>query len=426
VTVRRRALGPLVAAAIGLAGALAATLSLHGAAIRAIDRVLQERLTGAGEAAAALLAGGVPASDRLLAIMRANDLDGAYVIDRRLRVSADASGPSGRRADLLRLDPGRVERALGGAPSVAPGYTLGTLTVMTGTFPIRGGGDVTGVLVLEAGQAFVAPRAGIMRALALGVGLSLLSALGLAMAAARWSRAERERREATVRAAQGTALSRVAAMAAHEIRNPLGVIRGTVDLMRERAAATLTERDRRALDDIGEEVERLRRLTQDLVDLAADKPLALEPTLVGELLAEAARATEAAFPGVSVRCDFGALPPLQADPTRLRQVFVNLLANAAQAQRHGEIHVRAASDGRAVRVVVQDAGPGIPEDVGDRLFDLYFTTKSGGTGLGLAIARRFVERHGGTLVHLRDRKPGAAFEVALPVAPVKPRRIEEG
>jgi signal transduction histidine kinase len=203
------------------------------------------------------------------------------------------------------------------------------------------------------------------------------------------------------------------------------VIRGTVDLMRERAGPSLTERDRQGLDDIADEVERLRRLTQDLVDLSADRPIATTPTQVGDLLCDAARATEAAFPQVTVRCQMGQLPRVEADPSRLRQVFVNLLANAAQAQPQGEIQVRATGDRRGVSVIVQDHGPGIPDEIGDRVFDLYFTTKSGGTGLGLAIARRFVERHGGTLVHLRTPEPGAAFEVVLPLQPPRARTAAE-
>jgi signal transduction histidine kinase len=111
----------------------------------------------------------------------------------------------------------------------------------------------------------------------------------------------------------------------------------------------------------------------------------------------------------------------------LRQVFANLLTNAAQARPDGQIQIRATRDGEGVRIVVEDDGPGIPEEVGDRLFDLYFTTKSGGTGLGLAIARRFVERHGGTLVHLRERKPGAAFQVTLPTRlEARPQTAEGG
>jgi len=271
------------------------------------------------------------------------------------------------------------------------------------------------VLVLEAGRSFVAAHNSIARARTLGVSLSVLSALALAIMAARWNRIERERRSATARAARGETLSRVAAMAAHEIRNPLGVIRGTIDLMRERSGASFVERDRVALNDIAEEVERMRRLTQDLLDLSADRPLATTAVAIGDLLVEAARAAEAAFPRIKVRCALADLPSIEADAARLRQVFANLLANAAQAQREGEIFLQARTERSSLRITVQDHGPGIPEGVHERLFDLYFTTKSGGTGLGLAVARRLVERHGGTLAYQPQREPGATFEVSLPI-----------
>ena len=127
-------------------------------------------------------------------------------------------------------------------------------------------------------------------------------------------------------------------MAAHEIRNPLGVIRGTVDLMRERSATSLSERDLTALGDIGEEVERLRQLTQDLLDLSTDRPLSLAPVAVGDILAEVSHAAESPH---SLESAYGrdgdSLPPLEADGARLRQVFTNLLAIAAQAQKEGEV-----------------------------------------------------------------------------------------
>ena len=409
-------MAPLVAAAIGLVGALAATLSLHRAALSAVDRVLEERLTGAGESAASLLGDAEPTAARLHAVMRTNGLEGVYVLSRSLRVTADATGVAGRRADLLRLDLGRVEGAFSGRATIAPAYAFGNLTVLTGYFPIaRGDGAVSAVLVLEAGRSFVAAQTRITRARDLGVSLSIVSALALALVAARWSRVERERRAAAARAARGEALSRVAAMAAHEIRNPLGVIRGTVDLMRERSGASLVDRDRIALNDIAEEVERLRRLTQDLLDLSADRPLVSGPVAPGDLLGEAARAIEAAFPKIRVRCELAALPSIVADEARLRQVFANLLANAAQAQGEGEVFLHAKKDGSSIQITVRDQGPGIPQEVSDRLFDLYFTTKSGGTGLGLAVARRLVERHGGTLVYQSQQRPGATFEVTLPV-----------
>jgi two-component system OmpR family sensor kinase len=422
---RVRAVLPLFAAGIGLAGALAATIALYRAAQSAVDGVLEQRLRGAGEAATPLLGELGPTPGRLAALMLANELDSAYVLGPQLRMIADAHGRGGR-VDLLRLDIGRIKRAFAGEATVGRGYALGALEIMTGYFPIRGqsgqgGGSIPSVLALEAGQSFVAARAGIVRARNLGVALAVLCALGLALLAARWARAERAGSEAGARAARGEALSRMAAMAAHEIRNPLGVIRGTIDLMRERSGAILGERDREALNDIVHEVERLRRLTQDLTDLAADRPLDVQPIVLGDVIGEAARAAEAAFPNIKIRCDINVSAPVTVDAARLRQVLANLLVNAAHAQGHGEIRVRATQDAAVVRILIQDEGPGIPEGASERLFDLYFTTKSEGTGLGLAIARRLVEQHGGKLLHRPDLRPGTTFEIVLPAHPRQPR-----
>jgi signal transduction histidine kinase len=350
--------------------------------------------------------------------MRSNRLEAAYVVTPALRVAADAAGTAGRRADLLRVDARQVAAALGGAPTVVPGYAFGALTVMTGYFPVgRDAGGARSVLVLEAGQQFVAEQTRLGRARDVAVLLAVLSAMALAVLAGRFARAERARQQAAASAARGELLSRVAAMAAHEIRNPLGVIRGTIDLMRERNGATLGERDRQSLNDIAEEVERLRRLTQDLLSLASDRPLALAPSDLGALLAETARGTEAAFPGVQVLVGGDALPVIDVDPALLRQVFANLLSNAAQAQAAGAIAVHTGARADAVEIAVADRGPGIPADLGQRVFELYFTTKTGGTGLGLAIARRIVDRHGGTLTLGRSDGPGATFVVTLPRRP---------
>ena len=412
-----RALGPLGLATLGLVGALAATLALYRAGSAALEQALDARLRGAGESAALLLGDTPATSERLEALMRANAPDGVYVVDGTLAVPADATGPARRRVDLLRTDPEGVEVALAGQTRVGPGYAMGELQVTVGYFPVRGReGRVESVLVLEAGRAFSSAREALRRALWGGVALSAVGALALALVAARWLRDERERREAAARAARGETLTKMAAMAAHEIRNPLGVIRGTVELMRERSGTKLSERDKEALEDVLGEVERLRRLTEDLLDLSADRPLATQRVELAEVLEEAARATEAAFPGVKVRRGFSGLPPVEGDAGRLRQVFANLLQNAAQAQVEGEVRLAARADGSAVRVRVEDDGPGVPPEIRERLFDLFVTGKASGTGLGLALCRRLVERHGGTVALVPESRQGSTFEVRLPAA----------
>ena len=412
---RRRALAPLLAAALGLAGCLAITLFLHGAATTAVERAIDERLRGAGESAALLLSEGPVTQARLRGLMEANALDGAFVLEPSLSVLADATGPGGGRVNLLRVEPARVRQALGGEVNVAAGYRLGALTVATGYFPMRGAdGAVGAVLALEAGQAFTGAGQGLPRALALGVGLSLLSALALAVTAARWVEAERRQREDAAKAARGEALARMAAVAAHEIRNPLGVIRGTVELMRDRLGKTLGPRDTESLGDVLAEVERLNQLTQDFLDLSSERPLRVMELEPEPLLREASHATEVTFPGVKVTLTLGPLPPLQGDPGRLRQVLANLLTNAAQAQGQGVLELDARVEGAHLRVVVRDLGPGVPVELRERLFEPFVTGKANGTGLGLAVSRQIVHRHGGTL-KLLPSEQGSAFELRLPL-----------
>jgi two-component system, OmpR family, sensor kinase len=413
-----RGLFPLVAAVVGLCGSLAATLLLHQAASSALDRLLDERLRGAGESAALLMTGVAPSEEALRALMTANALDGAYAVDRSRTLLADASGAKGR-VDLLRVDPQRLERAFQGEASVAPTYSIGELTVASGYFPMRAsGGEVRAVLGLEAGLMFIEARRTLSRALAVGLVLSLVCALALAVVAVRWSAAEQARLQAAERAVQIETLRKMAAMAAHEIRNPLSIISGTVELMRERSKAALGERDRGSLESILGEVDRLRQLTDDFLDLSAARPLSLREVQLADLLEEVARATEAAFPGIQVRCEVNALPPVSADRGRLRQVFANLLTNAAQAQQTGELCVRANAQGGAVCVDVEDRGPGISPEVQARLFDPFVTTKARGTGLGLAISRQLVIRHGGNLSLVEGGPPGTTFRVQLPRAEV--------
>jgi signal transduction histidine kinase len=411
-----RALVPLLAAALALAGSLASTLFLFGAAQRGLDRVLEARLRGAGESTAILLAGRGPRAD-FSRLMRVNALDGASLVDRSLQLVADAGGRAGQRADLLRIDADRVGRAFEGEGFVGPGYSLGGLTVSSGYFPVRGAqGRVDAVLVLEAGESFLAARGDLSRARTAAVLLSIAAALGLGVLAWRWSAAERVRQKSAEQAARGESMSRMAAMVAHEVRNPLGIIRGTVDLMRERAGAELPAWQGESLDDLLGEVERMRRLTDDFLALGSpSRSLLLGPVDLGEVLTNAARGCEAGHRDVRVQCRFAELPKVAGDPGRLLQVFANLLANASQAIGSGEVELSAEASGGLARVRVHDDGPGLPAAVRERLFDPFVTTKAGGTGLGLTISKMLVEQHGGTLALADDGRPGTTFEVHLPV-----------
>lgn len=294
-------------------------------------------------------------------------------------------------------------------------FSVGDQSIATGYFPVRAAnGRISAVLALEAGQEFAAARGGLERALWVGLVLSAFVALVLTAAAFQWARSEAHRRDGAERAARGEALARMAAMVAHEVRNPLGIIRGAAELIQARSGSSLPAPDGEALRDVLEEVQRLNRLTEDFLDLAREPDFETTPVELGELASEAARALALAGEDLEVRVTVPTLR-VQADPGRLRQVFANLLGNACQAgARHVEILGRVA--GEEVVVEIRDDGPGIAAAVRPRLFDP-FASGRGSTGLGLAISRRIVDRHGGTLELKNDGRPGAAFELRLPLAP---------
>ena len=346
--------------------------------------------------------------------MRANGLEGAYVLSPELVILADANGPSGIHADLLRVDETRAREALAGRGTVAFAYAFRSVPIATGYFPIRGErGRVRAVLALEAGQEFARSRATLQRAAWIGVAVSAVGALALAAVALSWFRAEARRRREAQRAALGDALARMGAMVAHEIRNPLGIIRSAVELVRARSGGILPGEDREALDDVLGEVERLRIVAQDFLDLSREPSLSAVRVQLADVAGDAARALAAGHPSTSVSIR---LPPLavEVDPARIRQVFANLLLNAAQAGARN-VEVRGERRGGAAHIEVRDDGPGVSAGARARLFEPFATGRTDGTGLGLAISRRIVERHGGAL-RLLDGPGGAAFEIRLPLA----------
>ncbi|MBK8014471.1 MAG: sensor histidine kinase [Deltaproteobacteria bacterium] len=419
-----------------LAASLTTTTILYRAAADAVDRVLAERLLGAGESAVELLPQRLlekrsrPDREKLdpstnlepfVALARLKDvnvLDAVYIIDGHDIVVGDASGDAGRRINLLRVDRGRLDVARGGMASVGQSYRVGGVDMIAAYIPMKTAFDgVPNVLVLEAGERFSAPRRGLFPALMLGTGLSVAMSLLLGIALVRAHQADQAHAKSHALALRAEALAQMSATAAHEIRNPLGVIRGSVELMGERSGRSLTDRDNEALKEVLGEVDRLFRLTEDFLELSGHRPLAIAPIDLKQVVDEAAQAIEAAHSKVRVERRIDRLPVLSADRHRLRQVFENLLVNAVHAQgEEGIIVVEGEHRGGQIVVLVRDRGYGMDDVTKARLFEPYFTTKSSGTGLGLALSRRFVERHGGVL-DLVESQPGqgTVFAVRIPL-----------
>ncbi len=221
----------------------------------------------------------------------------------------------------------------------------------------------------------------------------------------------------------------IAAGIAHEVKNPLGGIRGAAELLEQRAD---DERTRRTAQVIVREVDRITGLVDELMVFARGEAVRFAPVNLHRVIDEVLElvASEPLAATVTFERVFDpSIPEISADAARLTQVFLNLVRNAVQALDGSggrlEITTRVklqhrliGTDGRPVptiEVVFRDDGPGISPEILDRLATPFFTTKSDGTGLGLAVSRHWLSLHGGRLGIESNPTGGACFRITLPL-----------
>lgn len=222
-----------------------------------------------------------------------------------------------------------------------------------------------------------------------------------------------------VRSNRLAAWAEMARMIAHEIKNPLTPIRLSVEHLREvwkRGSPDFERVLSECVGNILRQTEELRRAAAEFSDYARVPTLQIQPTDLTRILSESA-AAYAGAPGVrwSIKVEPGMVA--QADSRLLARVFSNLIGNAVEAVRGqgGEIRLTARRLDSRVIVTVEDSGPGVSPAILPRLFDPYFSTKSGGTGLGLAIAKRIVEEHGGSISAENREQGGFRVRFDLPL-----------
>lgn len=250
----------------------------------------------------------------------------------------------------------------------------------------------------------------------LGMGVVTLLAGYLA---ARLRRTGGELEVATKRAEEAerlAALGQLAAGLAHEIRNPLGSIRGSIELLR--TADGLSEEDRRLCEIIERETARLNDLIGDLLDLS--RPRAPEMLLVDLAMTARDVVTLAGKSGrggdVGLRYEGPRMAPVFADPAQMRQLVWNLVRNAVQASSAGDdvvVRVRSAGE-ESLALEIEDRGTGIAPEAKERLFDAFFSTRSHGVGIGLAVVKRIVDDHGFSVEVDSTAGRGTTFRILMP------------
>ena len=230
--------------------------------------------------------------------------------------------------------------------------------------------------------------------------------------AIRYEITDRKRSEERLREQEALArLGQMAAVVAHEVKNPIAGIRGALQVIGSRMAADA--RDKPIIGEIIARLDALNRIVQDLLVFARPRELRAEPTDLQSLVLTTVDhlKRDPALHALAIDVS-GQAGVVNVDAEQLQLAVQNVLMNAAQAMNGaGAIHVAIARDGGLWTISVADTGPGMPSDVRAKVFEPFFTTRSRGTGLGLPIARRVVEAHGGTIAV--DAAPGGGTVVSI-------------
>ncbi len=214
-----------------------------------------------------------------------------------------------------------------------------------------------------------------------------------------------------------SSLGEMAAGISHEIRNPLGIIRSSAELLKKKVAKVDPENS--IPDIIVEEASRLNRIITDFINYAKPRSPNIAACRVEEVIEKNITFLEAQIKaqGYVIKKNYqNSLPEIMADGTMLYQSFLNILINAMQSMPEGgRILVEVSSSDHLVTVHFDDEGQGIPNENLGKIWDPFFTTKEMGTGLGLGIVKNIVESHGGSIQIVNRPVRGTRVTVELPV-----------
>ncbi|MCP4675437.1 MAG: PAS domain-containing protein [Deltaproteobacteria bacterium] len=211
------------------------------------------------------------------------------------------------------------------------------------------------------------------------------------------------------------ALGELAASLAHEIRNPLGAISGSFQILR--GSTTLSDEDNTLADIISRELDRLARLINEMLEYARPKQTTVSNVNIGKLVEEVVgvflKGQETAGREVRTNID-GEIDPAEVDQGQVKQVLWNLLRNAVQATESGDLIEVVVRENRPFIIVeVYDTGKGIAAEEHDKIFDPFYSTRERGLGLGLALCQRIVDAHEGKLEAESREEGGSVFRVSL-------------
>ena len=204
-----------------------------------------------------------------------------------------------------------------------------------------------------------------------------------------------------------SSLGELSAGIAHELRNPLGVIAGYTKLLSKKLDSSLTP----TVDAISREIIVMDRIISDFLSFAKPAELNISDIDLKTIIENCVTAVTGERGNIKLNLDINGLPVIKGDEVFLRQAFTNLIQNAVEAMpQGGKLTINASSKGDFLDVAISDAGHGIAENIMDKIFLPFFTTKENGTGLGLAIVHKIVISHGGN-ISVESSEKGTTFRI---------------
>ncbi|HVP37139.1 MAG TPA: ATP-binding protein [Terriglobales bacterium] len=236
--------------------------------------------------------------------------------------------------------------------------------------------------------------------------------------------AERKRKEELKKAQQELiqankykVIGELAAGIAHEIRNPLGSIQGSLEILRKDYKAEDSKYE--FLNILLKEVARLNKVITDFLNYARPALPNLIETDINQMISETVLilSPQASKKGVGLKTELDkSLPRIKADPSQLKQAFINLILNSLEAiEGNGQILISTLQDKNSVRVKFQDTGKGMSEETKGKIFTPFFSTKENGAGLGLGIVERIVQNHKGEIKIESYLGKGTTFTLFFPI-----------
>jgi len=220
------------------------------------------------------------------------------------------------------------------------------------------------------------------------------------------------------------AIGRLTSGVAHEVKNPINAIVVHLELLREKMREVDPDTSRH-MDIIGREIHRLDRVVQMLVDFNRPVELRLSDFDLRKVVEDVAllASPEAARQGVKLETKLAGVPlPVRADGDLIKQALLNVVLNGVQAMANGGVlNITTRQQDATATIEVNDQGGGIPPDIQDKVFNLYFTTKKAGSGIGLAMSYRVLQLHNGAIDFVTEMGRGTTFRLLLPLAGAKER-----